>query len=492
MVRSLLPTLALATATLVLCGALAAPSTAQSPTAATSTATAKEKAYPEVTEAFQTLITTHNLPNAIKALLAANRKYPELPPAHVMMYSFLANPQLNSAGLARGQLEEAVKASPNDPEPYVILGNIALQERRVAEATMDFEKAKQLLAVYKGSPERKATMEKQTLNGTALLAESNEDWKTTETLLRELLKLDDLNLIARRNLARALFWQGQHREAYKVLQEAKKIDGEISKKNKTNEVFLTPEAFMAQYFEQTDARENKKSDNPKTWFDAALKNAPKDLMTRQVVCLWALQKGNLPYAKEQADAAVRIEESDKAKYANSNVGHMLRGYVALWEKRWLDAEKDFELVVLQLPNDFTVKNNLALALVEQKDDTNKQDRALAFAKGNYDSNKTADALSTLGWVYFRRGEFESARSVLQEVIKQVGGLNNSDTATYWAHILHHAGKDWEAKELLDNILKQDQPFPMRREAEELYKKVKEAKKPTEAPAVTPSLSPKTP
>ena len=62
-------------------------------------------------------------------------------------------------------------ATPSDPEPYVILGNIALQERRVAEATMDFDKAKQLLATYTNA-ERKAAMEQQTKSGIALLAES--------------------------------------------------------------------------------------------------------------------------------------------------------------------------------------------------------------------------------------------------------------------------------------------------------------------------------
>ena len=40
----------------------------------------------------------------------------------------------------------------------------------------------------------------------------------------------------------------------------------------------------------------------------ALKKAPKDLATRQVVCLWALQKGKLAFAKEQADAALDIEK----------------------------------------------------------------------------------------------------------------------------------------------------------------------------------------
>ena len=77
----------------------------------------------------------------------------------------------------------AIHATPSDPEPYVILGNIALQERRVAEATMDFEKAKQLLAPIVHECERKAAMEQQMMSGIAQVAEAVEDWKTAEARL---------------------------------------------------------------------------------------------------------------------------------------------------------------------------------------------------------------------------------------------------------------------------------------------------------------------
>jgi len=212
---------------------------------------------------------------------------------------------------------------------------------------------------------------------------------------------------------------------------------------------------MAQYYDQF---EDKKSENPKKWFDAALRIAPKDLATRQVVALWAMDKGNLPFAKEQADA-----------------------------------ERDFETVILQVPNDFGAKDKLALALVEQKDDTAKQRRALDYARSNYSANdKNPDALATLGWVYFRLGDFNSAKLALEQGIRAAGGLNNLDTATYWAYILHHADRDWDAKEILKNLLDSERPFYMRREAQELYDKVKDAKKPAEASTPAPAVTPKTP
>lgn len=489
MARSFLSfTFALATATAILFGTGATPASAQSATPTTPSAAPAQKKYPEAQEALQLLLGKRDMPGAIKLLEKASRTYPELPAAHVLMYQILA--QLNQPNAARFELEVAIKTNPSDPEPYVILGNIALQERRVAEATMDFDKAKQLLATYTNA-ERKGAMEQQTMSGIAQVAETREEWKEAESRLRDFLKLATEDLVGHQRLARSLFWQGKASEAYDILKKAKEIDRTNAKKPNAKEVFLTPEAIMAQYYDQF---EGAKSLNPEKWFTAALKIAPDDLSTRQVIAIWALEKGKLPFAKDQAVAALRIEASDAKKFSGSNVGRMLRGLVALWEKDWAEAENFFQKIVLENPSDFVARNNLALALVEQ-DDPAKRQRALAYAEANYRDNKNnPDALSTLGWVYFRRNEFDQAGLALDQAVKATNGnLNNADTATYVAHILYHQDKKWQAKEILDSVLKNERPFSMRPEALKLFEKVKDAARPAEAtPAITPGTAPKTP
>ncbi len=127
----------------------------------------------------------------------------------------------------------------------------------------------------------------------------------------------------------------------------------------------------------------------------------------------ALEHGKLAFAKEQADSALRIEEPDfggippdKRKYSGSTVGHSLRGQVALWEKDWAEAEKNFQKVLDDSPMDFAANNNMALALVGQ-DDPAKRQRALDYVQVNYNFAPTnPDSYSTLGWVYFRLGQFD--------------------------------------------------------------------------------------
>src|SRR5208283_2361550 len=187
-------------------------------------------------------------------------------------------------------------------------------------------------------------------------------------------------------------------------------------------------------------------------YRAALRVAPSDLTTRQAVALWALENGRIDFAKEQANEALRIEEADaklppgEKKYAHSKVGHLLRGYVALWEKDWTEAESEFQKVIDDDPNDFIARNNIALALVEQ-DDPAKKNKALAYAEANYeDDNKSPDALTTLGWIYFRRNQFSLAKLALDQT---AGAANenspNADNATGRAYVLYHQGKNWQAK-----------------------------------------------
>ncbi len=543
----------LASATMILLGVGAMPASAEPwnwyvPTTAPRQGQRPEDQYRD--DAIQ-LLKKGEIGKAIWVLEGAARKFPELPRAYVMMYQILL--QMKEPKAARLQLEEVIGSVPSDPEPYVILGTIALQEQRVAEAALDFDKAKhllkKLLAEYPDAV-RRVAVEQQMLSGVAQVAELREDWEEAEKLLRDLLKLTPVDLFAHRRLARVLFWQHKAQDAYDILKAAKGIDRENAKKNHTREIMLPPEAIMAQYYERFEgAAMSNKTGDVERWFKAALKRAPDDLPTREVVAEWALEHGKLAFAKEQAEAALRIEAADASlkpedrRYSGSHVGRMLHGQIALWEKDWPTAERYFEMVILEDPNDFAARNGAALALVEQDDpaknqkdlplllqddgsvvlqhDSVKKRRALALAEGNYAADKNnASVLSTLGWVYFRRGQFEQAELALDQTLnvsggkmdpdstlhltmpqklarikatpdirnqlrhpmstsafKATGGNIDPDMATYVAHLLHHRQQDWEAKGILEDILKNERSFAMKPEAQKLYEKVKDAKQP---------------
>jgi tetratricopeptide (TPR) repeat protein len=353
---------------------------------------------------------------------------------------------------------------------------------------MDFQKAQQLLTTFTDA-RRKNALEQQALSGVAQLAAAREDWNEAETRLREFLKNSPDDLPAHQHLARSLFRQSKAQEAYAVLKKAKEIDRRDAARPGGRELLLPAEAMLAKLYAEYDGPGSQSADH---WYQRALTQAPDDLPTRVEVAIWALGEGKLAFAEEQADAVLRIEAADLAnsltqrRYADSTVGRALHGLVALWKKDWVQAEHDFEKVILESPTDVAARNNIALALVEQNDPVKKR-RALEYVEANYrDMNNSPDALptlGTLGWVYYRRGEFAHAELALELAVNATNDKTDPDTATYLAHVLVQQGKDWQAKEVLEKLpLKAGRRFSMRPEALKLYEKVKDAKKPEGAPA----------
>jgi uncharacterized protein HemY len=128
-----------------------------------------------------------------------------------------------------------------------------------------------------------------------------------------------------------------------------------------------------------------------------------------------------------------------------------------------------------------------LALAAQDKDTAKLVRALTLAMANYrERPNSVDVLSTLGWVYIKRGDYDQAKLVFDKIYEGTGRRVDLDTATGRAFVLDHDQKKWDAKVLLEAILKSGQPFSLRPQAERLLKTLQDVKPPeTARPASAP-------
>ena len=70
----------------------------------------------------------------------------KLPPPGVMMAMLWLS--VNQLGPARAELEDCVIKFSQDPEPYLMMGDLAFQDRRVTDADMLFKEATRLAAEY--------------------------------------------------------------------------------------------------------------------------------------------------------------------------------------------------------------------------------------------------------------------------------------------------------------------------------------------------------
>ncbi len=391
-----------------------------------------------------------DLEGTLKSLEAAVKKNPDLPPVYVLLAQIYGAANVQQGVLQ--SLETGIQKTPDDPEAYVLLAQLALRDGRITEAELLLNKANGLLPKLDKNPKRKDILSPAVISGLAQVYQAREDWATARKYLEQWLKLTPKNADALRQLASVLFKQKDVDGALAKLKEAKAID----------EKTLTPETVIAIYYQRSGDK-----DNAKKWMASALKVAADDLNTQLVAAQLAMENGQLEEAQNRAVAALRINPT-------SQDAKKMRGLVALFQKDYKAAEINFESAHLKEPNDFAAKNNLALALAEQKDESKKRS-ALGYASDNMQqyqkTTNAVEAASTLGWVLYKMNQLDDADKYLQSAISGSAGNPSPDTAYYAAVVASEKNRKEEAKTLLKYSLKSTAPFTMKQEAAALLEQL---------------------
>ena len=406
---------------------------------------AAQQQIPEIADAVARF-RNRDVAGAYSVLQTAVKNHPEMPPAEVIMAEFFAASRQEEG--VRSWLEKAITSAPNDPQAYVLLGQDALQNQRLAEATLLFEKAKTLVDSFSGNPKRKTDLAAAAESSLARLAMGRQDWTAAQTHLEQWLKVQPDSAAALQLLGRTLFEQKKPAEALEKLKAAKVADPKV----------LTPEAVMAQWYEQAGDRENATKN-----MIAALTAQPKDFRTRLNAADWAFKAGELDQARAQIEIALQLD-------ATSVEAQLLAGNIAIYQKDYPTAEKYYKTALIESPGNFAASNNLALALCEQ-DDKAKQDLASQYAQINVRLYpKESEPLSTLGRVLFRLGRMQEADQIFRQVTS-AGKSLSPDTAYYIADLYAATSRPDDAKILLANALKTTGLFSLRKDAEALQKRL---------------------
>jgi tetratricopeptide (TPR) repeat protein len=400
---------------------------------------AASKAIPEVEKAIKSF-ESRDFDGSLKLLIEAVKKHPELPPANVL-FAKLAF-QGNQGALIHPALERAAIEAPGHPEVYLLCGNVALLEGRTTDASVHFEKAEALAAGKAWTPEQRKRFQLLGDQGAALVAESRSDWKAARAALTDWLAQEPANGKARQRLGKALFSLGLYPEAQKELQKAAKDDAS-----------LEPAAVSMGWL-YSRAGNGKKAEE---WMDYAVKTAPDSLSTRMGVAAWMLEQGRADDAKAQTDAALKLDP-------RSSEVKRLVGLVARQRKDLGEAERIFQELSVESPGDAWVRNQLALVLAEQPGDS-KHRRALELAELSVRQNpNAADALTTVGIVYYRLQRLDEAEKVLQAVVGS--GKGSSDAAYMLARVRADRGHADAAPALLKTALDAPGLFIFRKDAQQ--------------------------
>ncbi len=369
-----------------------------------------------------------------------------MPPPQVTLASWLA--AANQAVMARNALERAVVSAPNDPEAYQLLGELAIRNRDVTEASLLFEKVMALVRESKTPSARVAAVKRRALAGLAAVAKARQDWAGEQTQLEALIAEEPKNAVALQQLGNALFMQKKEDLALEKLREAVKL----------NDTLLGPEATLAQWYHEAGDEKNAGK-----WMLEAIKANPRDAKTRIVSAQWSYDIGKLDQAEEQAKAAVQLD-------AESLNAQLIRGAVALMRKDFKTAQEFYEKAHLQAPSNLDATNNLALALVSQEEES-KRRLGAEYAQINarvYPDQ--SEAVATLGWALYRLGRVEEADANLRRAVAMARPSPN--VFYYLARVAADRGRRDDARMFLQQpSMKSPAPYLMRKEAETLLEEL---------------------
>ncbi|TDJ47678.1 MAG: tetratricopeptide repeat protein, partial [Gammaproteobacteria bacterium] len=251
-----------------------------------------------------------------------------------------------------------------------------------------------------------------------------------ETEARNLMALDDPTGLAEFQLGRVLQAKESNQEAiaaYKLAlaknpqaaQALQSLVAALVEDHKADEAIDYLEKHMADYPQQLA---------PKLLLGAILaRDGKRAAAEEQFEAVIALQpNANRAYASLASlypdDATARIEIYKRGVSANPT-DETLGLLLASEYERELEIDKAIEiyevLIKVNESNDLAV-NNLAALLLDYRDDAASFDKALELAK-RFEDSKAPAMLDTLGWAYYRTGDYTNAIRYLEVA---TAGANN--------------------------------------------------------------------
>lgn len=391
--------------------------------------------------------TKSDFPKALEVLNALYKERPNIMPPRLIFAQWFA--QANVPNAVKTSLEMATHETPNDPEAYILLGEISLRQRELTAAEALFDKAEALLAKYTANEERLKNLKISLYRNQAALYEVRARWTDMQSAVVKLLNTADQTPAMYRQLAVALFQQGDDAKAKEYLETATKLPG--------GDTGMPVDGIMSRlYLMKNDVNKSKAS------LQEALNKNPTSPEVLSLAVTQTLNDNDIKSAMAFAEHLAKAKPDD-------NETKRIMGTVALYQEDYAKAEQQFQAIVLASPLDAAAINGLALALCEQND-PEKMRRAMEYAANNVQKDqKNVEFLGTLAWVLIKSNRLADAQKVLQQIA--AAGQINSATAYYLAEFAARSNNFAQAKSLLDAALKTPQPFFKRAAAQKLLEEV---------------------
>ncbi|MDR0391205.1 MAG: hypothetical protein LBH59_04820, partial [Planctomycetaceae bacterium] len=168
--------------------------------------------------------------NSAKNILAdLYKKHRGLQPPGIFLFQFFA--QTRQGNIIKPVLDMTTNETPDDPEAYILLGDIALQQRELTAAELLFKEGESKLSGYSVNTERKKRLTSLLLRVQSTLAEVRGRWEAYGQLADKRIKHDGESAPFLRQKGIALFQQKKDSEAAALFAKADTLTTTDSNQN---------------------------------------------------------------------------------------------------------------------------------------------------------------------------------------------------------------------------------------------------------------------
>lgn len=209
---------------------------------------------------------------------------------------------------------------------------------------------------------------------------------------------------------------------------------------------------------------NGKPDLAETGFKKAIENNPENALGYSSLA-------GLYIRQEKTDEAVIVLNQGLEQIPkNISLGLML-GNLLETKSQYDEAIQEYERLYELNPNSPIIINNLASMLSERSTDQAAIDRAYEMSK-RFKSSNVPQFKDTLGWILYRKGEFEEAASLISDAAEQLPDLLIFRYHLGMAHMAND--RNQSAIEELERVLElsKTQPFDQIEEVEKSLKQLR--------------------
>lgn len=428
------------------------------------------------------------------------------PSVYLARFCFAVNDQ-NLVRTGRAFLDKAVNDDPLAPEAYLMFGNLALLEGRLADANLHFEKAATLAEGKKGTwtPKQSDTFLKSVYGGKVSVNEQRNNWSQGLNEINAWLAIDPADPIAQYRKGRIVYMKAPNEassltEARTLFTEAYTAAVAALGANPKDELPGVPPSELALIELQTQLN---KIEDAKKEIETLNKNVETYKGKKEIsrinttVSQWYLQQGEFAKAQEYAAKAAT---ADPDSLAIQQLTALLEYYAGSMDL----AEASFTKLNQQNPEDPFAANYLALTLIESPDEA-KRLKAVKVAEVAAKLNqKSAVALATLGWCYKKTDRLGEAAQIFAALEQEKNLQISADMAYYMAITFGALPPEQfptalgKARSLLGQIVNTKGAFKHRDLAQKQFQNwggtmaatTPEAKNTTIVPATLPATTPK--